>query len=148
MKLESHSLWDTTFQTLPQISSVLLLLDILLQETNAGPSSFKTTANTHFVGIGPLLPPLCPPQDWNTFRISIFHCKTKFCLFFVALFVVYSVCFVSVAVVGLSTFLFTTSSKRIVLHFLCHHVDHPIFHTFFFTFPDLSSAANDILGDL
>ena len=135
MKLESHSMWDTTFQTLPQISSVLLLLDRLLQETNAGPSSFKTTANARFVGTGPLLPPLCPPQDWNTFRISIFHCKTKSCLFFlfiVVLFVVYSVFFVSVAVVGLSAFLFTTSSKRIVLHFLCHHVDHPIFHTFFF----------------
>jgi len=132
MKLESHSMWDMTSQTLPQISSVLLLLDRLLQETNTEPSSFKTTSNTYFVGTGPLLPPLCPPQHWSTFRISIFHCKTKFCLIFVVLFVVYSVCFVSVAVAWLSTFLFTASSKRIVLHFLCHHVDHPIFHTFFF----------------
>lgn len=88
------------------------------------------------------------PFVHHTFPISIFQCKTKFCLFFVVLFVVCSVCFVSVAVVGLSTFLFTTSSKRIVLRFLCHHVDHPIFHTFSFTFLDLSFEANDILGDL
>lgn len=49
--------------------------------------------------------------------------------------------------VELFTSLFTTSSKWMVLRFLCHHVDHPIFHTVF-TIPDPPYSVNDILEAL
>lgn len=154
-KLEFRdSMWNTTFRTSHRIRSVFLLFDRLFRETNAGLSSSKTTTNTQSVGTELLLPPLCPTQDRNTFRISLFHCKTKCCILFVILLVKSSDFFASAPwhpylVSWAFHFPIHSFFEEGLTFSLSLRRPHNFSHSFFFfTIPHLPCSVNDILEDL